>query len=407
MTDQTSLPTFPPPAFPIWPLIVTTAMQTLATMAVFAIPALAPAIGRDLGVDGVFAGYFISLVYGAGIVSSLMAATAIHRFGAVRVCQAILAAAAAMLLISTSASLFAFAFGAVVLGCTYGATAPVSTHLLAPRTPPQIINLVLSIRQIGVPMGGVFAALLMPPLALRVGWQSALLSLAMAIIALLLILEAPRRRWDAQAGVAPLARSGSGRAVIEMLRTNVELRRLSLASVAFSGLQLCFIAFLTVQLTSRAGFGLVAAGQALALYQLSGLACRPLWGWLADASGGARRLIVLQGLIMGTTACLAGHISSQWPVPLVYLCCAVAGATANSFTGLAYAEFARIGGVHRTEATGLGSASMFSGVLLIPSAAASLVTLSGSYVLAFTVLGVTAMAAAGMLALKAPEHASR
>ena len=401
-----SAPPAPSLTFPLWPLLVTMAMQTLATMAVFAIPALAPAISRDLGVDGVFAGYFISLVYGTGILSSLLAASAIHRFGAVRVCQAVLATTAAMLLISTSASLFAFAFGAVVLGCTYGATAPVSTHLLLPRTPPGIVNLVLSIRQIGVPMGGVLAALLMPPFALRFGWQPALLTLAAAVIGLLIVLELPRRRWDAQPGALPRARSGSGRAVFEMLRTNVELRRLSLASVVFSGVQLCFVAFITVQLTSRAGFGLVAAGQVLALFQLTGLACRPLWGWLADldtrAGGGARRLIVVQGLVMGATACLAGHFGPQWPVPLVYLTCAVAGATANGFTGLAYAEFARIGGTHRTEATGLGSASMFGGVLLIPSAAALLVTLSTSYVLAFTVLGVMAMAAALLLAAKLP-----
>ena len=402
MPDQSSNAALPPPTFPLWPLVVTTAMQTLATMAVFAIPALAPAIGRDLGVDGVFAGYFISLVYGTGIASSLLAESAIHRFGAVRICQAVLVAAAAMLLISTSASLAAFALGAVVLGCTYGATAPVSAHLLVPHTPLRIMNLVLSIRQIGVPMGGVLAALLMPPAALRFGWQPALLSLAAAIIGLLVLLEAPRRRWDAQPGAVPRPRSGSGRAVINMLRTNIELRRLSIASVVFSGLQLCFVAFITVQLTSRAGFGLVAAGQALALYQMAGLVCRPLWGWLADTGVGARRLIVVQGLAMGVMACLAGHFGAQWPVALVYLACAVAGASANSFTGLGYAEFARIGGTHRTEATGLGSAAMVSGVLLIPSAAALLVTVSGSYVLAFTVLGVMAIAAALLLAAKVP-----
>ena len=45
---------------------------------------------------------------------------------------------------------------------------------------------------------------------------------------------------------------------------------------------------------------------------------------------------------------------------------------------------------------------MFSGVLLIPSAAALLVSVSGSYVLAFTVLGVMAIAAALLLAAKVP-----
>lgn len=401
--------------FPLWPLIVTTAMQTLATMAVFAIPALAPAIGRDLAVNGVLSGYFVSLVYGTGIASSLLAAGAIHRFGAVRVCQAVLATALAMLLISASGSLAAFAIGAIVLGSTYGATAPVSTHLLVPRTPPQIINLVLSIRQIGVPMGGVLAALLMPPLALRVGWQTALLMLALPITVLVLALELPRRRWDlpddlpadvaaratgrAQGSVVTLE---NARAVLDLLRTSNELRRLSAASFVFSGVQLSFVAFLTVQLTSRAGFGLVAAGQALALYQLAGMLCRPVWGWLADGKHGARRLIVLQGVAMGLLVGAAGHFGPHWPVPLIFVTCALAGATANGFTGLGYAEFARIGGVRRTEATGLGSAAMFSGVLVLPSLGALVVSLTGSYVIAFTALGVMAVAAALMLEVGAP-----
>ncbi len=400
--------------FPLWPLIVTTAMQTLATMAVFAIPALAPAIGRDLAVNGVLAGYFVSLVYGTGIASSLLAAGAIHRFGAVRVCQAVLATALAMLLISASGSLAAFAIGAIVLGSTYGATAPVSTHLLVPRTPPQIINLVLSIRQIGVPMGGVLAALLMPPLALRVGWQTALLMLAVPVAVLMLALELPRRRWDRPDDhPADLPARATGRVrgsvvtieaardVLNLLRASGELRRLSAASFVFSGVQLSFVAFLTVQLTSRAGFGLVAAGQALALYQLAGMLCRPVWGWLADGKHGAHRLIVLQGVAMGLLVGAAGHFGPHWPVPLIFAACALAGATANGFTGLGYAEFARIGGARRTEATGLGSAAMFSGVLVLPSLGALVVSLTGSYVIAFTALGVLAVAAALMLALSA------
>ena len=402
--------------FPLWPLLVTTAMQTLATMAAFAIPALAPAIGHDLGVDGVLAGYFISLVYGTGIISSLLAAKAIQRFGAERVCQAVLIAALGMLLVSASGSVGGFALGALVLGSTYGATAPVSAHLLVPRTPRSIINLGLSIRQVGVPMGGVLAALVLPPLALRVGWQAAVLLLAVPVVMLLLLLEWPRRRWDAPAHARALPRDAHGAvagvaagaaAVLNLLRTSAALRRLSIASFVFAGVQLSFVAFLTVQLTSRAGFGLVAAGQALALYQLAGMVCRPLWGWLADASAGragAHRLIVWQGFAMGLLACVAGHLGAHWPVPLILALCAFAGATANGYTGLSYAEFARLGAARRTEATGLGSAAMFSGVLLLPAAAALIVTLSGSYVIAFTALGGMALAAALLLAVNPPSR---
>ena len=82
------------------------AMQTIATMAAFSVPALAPAIARDLDADGALAGYFVSLVYGTGIVSSLLAAGLIHRFGAVRMSQFVLAATIAMLLICASGGLW-------------------------------------------------------------------------------------------------------------------------------------------------------------------------------------------------------------------------------------------------------------------------------------------------------------
>ena len=43
------------------------ATQTLATMAAYSLPAVAPAVARDLGVPGALVGVFISTVYGVGI----------------------------------------------------------------------------------------------------------------------------------------------------------------------------------------------------------------------------------------------------------------------------------------------------------------------------------------------------
>jgi MFS family permease len=382
--------------FPLWPLIATTAMQTVATMAAYTVPALAPVIARDLGVDGALTGYFVSVVYGVGIASSLLAADLIHRYGAVRVSQLILAAALAMLLIGAHGGLAALALGAIALGIGYGATAPVSTHLLVPRTPPRIVNLVLSIRQIGVPLGGVLGALLLPPIALSVGWQNTLLLQALPVVLLLILLEVPRRQWDHPRGTAANARKGGLRQLAGLLRSSTELRCLTLASFVYSGAQLCFVAFTTVQLTSRADFGLIAAGQALATYQICGVVSRPIWGWIADTRVPARWLLVLQGFMMAFAAGAAGQFGPAWPVPLVLLVCALAGVTASGYTGIAYGEFARLGGPRRTEATGLGSAAMFAGVLVLPSLATVLITTSGSYGLAYGVVGAMA-AGAGLL----------
>jgi hypothetical protein len=57
---------------PLWPLIATLAAQTLATMALFSLPAIAPAVAQALGVRGELVGVFVSVAYGTGIVSAVL-----------------------------------------------------------------------------------------------------------------------------------------------------------------------------------------------------------------------------------------------------------------------------------------------------------------------------------------------
>ena len=80
------------------------------------------------------------------------------RYGGVRALQAVLLATCLMLLFAAGGSVAWLAIAAVVLGLAYGAAAPASTHLLVPHTPPRVFNMVMSLRQIGVPLGGVLGS---------------------------------------------------------------------------------------------------------------------------------------------------------------------------------------------------------------------------------------------------------
>jgi len=388
-----------PTSLPLWPLLATLATQTLATLAAYTLPALAPMVAADLEVNGAWVGYFVSVVYGVGIGSSLLAPGFIHRHGAVRACQFVLLATVAMLLICAQGDLLAVGLGAVALGIGYGATAPAATHLLVPRTPPRMMNFVISLRQIGVPLGGVLGALLLPPVALALGWQNAMLAQIGPVVLLIVLLEIARRSWEGSrpASGAPAPLLATLRGPFALLVGNAALARLTFTSFIYSGTQLVFIAFMTVHLTSRAGFDLIAAGQALAAYQVSGVLTRPVWGWLADRVMPARRLLVLQGVVMAVAAALAGQFAADWPAWLILLVCVTAGATASGYTGIAYGEFARLGGARRTEATGLGSSSMFAGVLVLPALATAIVTTLHGYAIAYGV--VAALAAIGAATL--------
>ncbi len=394
--DVTARPARRP--FPLGPLAATLAVQTLATAAAYSIPAVAPVVARDLGISPALVGFYISIVYGVGIFSALFSPPIVHARGATRVCQAILLSTIAMLLTAATGSLTAVVLGAGAMGLAYGASAPASTHLLVPLTPPAHMNMVLSIRQIGVPLGGMLAGLIMPPLVLRVGWQTALLVQLGPVLILMAVLEWKRRGWDAPASGENAPRAQGFLQPLRLLHGSGPLRRLCFAAFVYSGLQLCFIVFMTTHLTSVVGFDLIHAGQALAAYQLSGVITRPIWGWLADHVLAARWLLSLQGLIMCVAAVLAGQFAPDWPPAMVLAVCAVAGATASGFTGIAYGEYARIGGAQRTEATGLGSAFMFSGVMVIPAVMSGSVLSLGGYGVAYSIIGALALVSGVLLA---------
>ena len=394
----------PPPStlrafrrMPMRPLVATLAVQTFATMALFSVPTAAPEIARDLQVPGALVGTFVSLVYGVGIGSALLSPGYVHRYGAVRVTQVTLIAVTAMLLIGASGGVGGLALGAVVLGLAYGAIAPASTHLLVPQTPRAVFNLVMSLRQIGVPLGGVLGALFVPPLVGWIGWRGTLLVELVPVVGLLILLQPARRAWDTDRDPAwPLW----GRSLLQPLKLLHEdraLRRLSVVAFVYSGVQLCFIAFMTVQLTSVVKVDLVRAGVALALYQVAGSASRPVWGWVADRFLAPGRLLALLGVAMAVAALLTGKFGPDWPWGAVLAVAVFGGLTASGFTGVAYAEYARLGGARRTEATGLGTAMMFAGVMLVPFAFGAAVTALGAWFLPYAGLAAISVSAAWMV----------
>ena len=55
---------------PVAPLAATLAVQTLATMALFSLPAIAPAVAASLHVNGALVGTFVATAYGTGICTT-------------------------------------------------------------------------------------------------------------------------------------------------------------------------------------------------------------------------------------------------------------------------------------------------------------------------------------------------
>jgi MFS family permease len=388
-------------SMPLWPLAATLAVQTLATMALYSLPAVAPEVASDLHVDGTLVGSFVALAYGVGILSALVSPGLVRRYGGVRATQAVLLAAAAMLALAALGSgVTGLALAAIVLGLGYGAAAPASTHLLVPQTPQPVFNLVMSLRQIGVPLGGVLAALILPPLTLAIGWRGALLAELGPVVLLILLMEFPRQRWDAD---REPGRRVFGRTLLQpfTLLRQQRFRRLSVAAFVYAGLALCLVAFMTVQLTTVVGLTLIQAGQILAAYQIAGSISRPIWGWIADRLLTPAHTLALHGVGMAVAALLTGLYGPGWPVWAVMANALLAGCTAGGYTGVGYAEYAALGGSRRTEATGLGTAIFFAGGMAAPPVFGAAVSALGSFQTSYMIGALLALASGILLLLPA------
>ena len=62
--------------------------------------------------------------------------------------------------------------GAFMLGIGYGPSTPASSTILSTRAPDRLRNIIMSIRQTGVPLGGAIAGALVPMLIVNFGWRA-------------------------------------------------------------------------------------------------------------------------------------------------------------------------------------------------------------------------------------------
>lgn len=371
-------------------LIATLAIQALATLMVLAPPVFAGLAAPDFGISANHIGVFTAVVYAAAVLSTGMSGGPVRRYGAIRVSQAALLIGAAGLALLASASIWLGLIGAVFIGVGYGPMTPASSHLLIRQTPPARRALVFSIKQTGVPLGGALAGLVVPPLAIPFGWRGAALAVA-AVSALLAIVCEPLHK-SLDDDVDPKAAGGSHIvAAVNMVLGEPVLRRLALASLSYSAMQLCVSAFVVNFLTERAGMALVAAGIVMAVLQAAGIVGRVLWGWTADRLLSARQTLSLLGLTICAAGALLALVGPGWPFALVLVVAAALGAVALGWNGVFLAEVARLAPAGSAGmATGGALALTFVGALLGPPIFGAIIDMTGSYRVAFFVAAAAA-----------------
>jgi MFS family permease len=375
-------------------LIATLAIQALVAMAVLTPPVFAALAAPEIGVGANAIGLYTSLVYAAACLSSAASGGPLRRHGAIRLSQACLVLCAVGLALAATASLAVVLGGAVLLGLGYGPVTPASSHLLIRQTPPERRALVFSIKQTGVPVGGALAGILVPALVLALGWKGAALATAALSIVVAVAVQPLRRELDSDAD--PTARGERGvLTAIRLVLAEPTLRRLSLASLAFSAMQLCFSAFVVTFLTERVGLTLIAAGAVMAVAQAAAIGGRILWGWVADRFMATRQLLGVLGFVMAASAAALSLVTPAWPVAAIAAVTAVLGASGLGWNGIYLAEVATLAPAGKAGMVTGGALSLtFMGIVIGPALFSAVVGASGSYRLAFLAAACCAAIAA-------------
>jgi MFS family permease len=380
-------------------LAATTLCQGLATLAVFVLPVLAPAATRDLGVAPHLIGWQVAVVYVFASLGSGLSVGLLARWGPARTTQA------AMLLVALGCALIAEAglpgvlAGSALIGAAYGQTNPAAAQVLSRLASPARRNMVFAIKQTGVPIGAALSGLVLPSLALLLGWRGAALAVGAAVLLAGAALTGFRRHWDAERDPTAPLRGGRGGGAFAELRARPGLVSLALVGALYAAIQLALGAYAVTMLVEEFGWGAVGAGAAAALVQAAGAVARLAWAALADrwrGAGGGLAVLALIGLGSAAGAVLVPW-ATGWPVPAVLVLVAVLGFCAAGWNGVLIAEAARIAGPGRAgAATGGVLACTFAGVVAGPSLFALLVGLVGGYSLAFASVAVLPLAGAAV-----------
>ncbi|HYB08861.1 MAG TPA: MFS transporter [Alphaproteobacteria bacterium] len=371
-------------------LIITLAIQALTSWAALTGPVLAPLAASDLGLAPHLIGYYVSLTYALAATSGLVSGGFIARFGPLRVSQASVVLCGAGLAVATLGSGPAVLASAVLIGAGYGPITPSSSHILARTTAPERLNLVFSLKQTGVPLGGAIAGIVLPGLARALGWRGAVLVTAILCVAVALVAEPLRRDLDTgRDSKRTLLSFGQIAAPLGDVFRSRELRMLALTAFAFAGMQQSLLTFLVTYLSGRIGMSIDRSGFVFSAALIASVTGRIVWGMLADRFIAPFRLLGVLGLTMSGCAVLVGFFTPAWPFIAIVAVCIAYGATAIAWNGVQLAQVARHAPPGRAaEITGGCSFVMFAGVVAVPYCFAFVLGTIGSYTVGYCAVAV-------------------
>ena len=384
-------------------IVVILVLQTVSATLGRLVPVAGPAFTVEFGWDESWVGYLSA----ANIVGALFALTIgvgfMRRNGGVRTLQLSLLIGAAALLLYLVPSIGLALLASACVGLGNGTANPAGSEVLQRFTPAAHRNLVYSIKQAGVPLGGVVGGLAIPPLIEAMGWRFAAVVVAIACIAATLMtwpfqarIDPPREQRMRQ----PVPRFGLTDILVPLraLSRGNRLWRASWVGALLAVPQAAWITFVVTYLVVALGQSLSTAGLVFAVMQATSVFGRVSLGWIADHVASSNTTLTIASLGSAICTILLGFSTPAWPVWAFIVLAAFAGIAVSGWNGVQIAEVARRSSPELIGESAAGSVILiFMANMLTPVAFAAFVAVTGRYDVAFLVSGIFSLACLPLL----------
>jgi sugar phosphate permease len=370
-------------------LALGTGAQTAYSAVFLGIPVLAPALQREYDLDLTEVGLAIAAANAGSVFTLLAWGLLADRVGERVVLAAGLTGCGAGLLVAA----FAPAFAVLVVALTLGGAAGASVNAASGRAVMSWFGreergFALGIRQTALPIGGLLAALFLPPIEAAGGVRAGLIALAAGCL------------LAAVAGASGLREAPHEEGEVTAIGHPVRDRRmwqLSVGSALVLAAQISILSFLILFLHGERGLSTAAAAGVFAVIQALGAGARIVVGRWSDEI--RARIAPLRKLAVGLTATLAAAAALlSAPLPVLIPVFVAAGALSLSWNGLSFTAAAELAGRRRAGAAlGFQQTALAITSAIAPPAFAAVVE-AGSWSLAYGL--AAAMPVAGIAVMR-------
>lgn len=333
----------------VWRIAVLTSCHITGTMHSVSVWAMAPLIRSELELSTGQFGFFVSAYYGAQMTCAFPAGALADRFGVGRsLIAAMLILTCGGIALSTVNSLPFALLAMIVMGLGYSIVNPASARGVLNWFPSEYRATAMGVKQTGVPIGGVLAAL-GGVLAVVIGWRYVLLIVALFtaanVLLLLPLLRIPRKvpaqnkLQPAQQQQSPLSQSRKPLLPWRDLKRVIADPNIRLFGGINTLLQIGqgnFFAYLTLFLRDVGQTSQSFASLCLGVAQLASAGGRIGWGVLCDRLFRNRRAMLVT-MICAVSAIGLMAMALITPVNvhvMALMLSAILGATIAAYAGL-------------------------------------------------------------------------